>query len=171
MSHGCEELQNEVSLMHTTAATLNTALTSFESKDTAYQAARAAKGVVFDTQQAQDKAARAFLQATGTVLRKFLGRWSEAWEETGYPNQSTAVPATLDERMVLLRSLQSYFTAHADYQQAGLGVTAAAAGQLYTSLSTARDAVAGCVTDVAQKKAAPGRGAGDAAGQDAGSGE
>lgn len=67
--------------------------------------------------------------------------WSAAWEATGFPGQSTAVPGRQEERLNLCASLQAYFTAHAAQESAQFGVTAALAGARFTALSDARDDV------------------------------
>lgn len=88
------------------------------------------------------------------MLATSLGsQWSQAWEATGFPNQSLAVPSRMEERQALLASLQAYFTANPAKENAPLLVTAARAGTLFTALSDARSAVNGGLVDVGQKKA------------------
>jgi hypothetical protein len=80
------------------------------------------------------------------------GQWSQAWEATGFPNQSLAVPSTMAERQALLAALQAYFVANPGQENAPLNVTAARAGTLFTALSDTRSAANAAVVDVGQKK-------------------
>ena len=87
-------------------------------------------------------AGRLFLLEARKVLTHYLGNtWNAAWEATGFPHQSTAVPASQEERMNLCASLQAYFTANAAQESAQFGVTAALAGAAFTALSDARNDV------------------------------
>ena len=91
-----------------------------------------------------------FISDARKVLSKFLGnRWSAAWEPTGFPNESTAVPASQEERMNLCRSLNEYFTANTAQEVAAMDVTAVIALARYTTLSDGR-------TLLAQKETAQG---------------
>jgi hypothetical protein len=90
-----------------------------------------------------DSNAKAFIGSTRRVLITFLGDgYSQAWDATGFPNESTAVPLTQAERQALLQSLQAYFSAHPEHEvnTPALVVTAARAGVLFTALSDARSA-------------------------------
>ena len=83
--------------------------------------------------------------ALGRVLYKNekLGqRWSAAWEPTGFPGQSTAVPQTMDPRFALLADLKEYFTAVPANEGVDMGATAALCDAAWTALSNARQAVA-----------------------------
>jgi hypothetical protein len=65
--------------------------------------------------------------------------WNSAWEATGFPNQSTAVPNKQEARMNLCASLKAYFTANPTHESAPFNVTAANADAKFTALSDARD--------------------------------
>ena len=76
-------------------------------------------------------------------LAKVLGqRWNAAWEPTGFPNQSTAVPGTEEERFTLLDDLKAYFTDVPANESADMGATAALCAAAWTTLSDVRQAVA-----------------------------
>jgi hypothetical protein len=155
MANGCNTYQNPIGLMHTTENTLRAALLPAQTGEIAYQTSRAAKANAVSAQDVQDANAATFITKARDVLKTYLGNnWSERWEQTGFPNQSLAVPGTLAERMQLLRSLEIYFTAHAAQENAPLGVTAVAAKDLFASFSTARSTVNNCLTDVRQKRTA-----------------
>jgi hypothetical protein len=61
---------------------------------------------------------------------------------------------TLDERMMLLRNLELFFTAHADQPVASQNLTAAQAATLHNNLAAARNAVNGSLADTGEKKEA-----------------
>jgi hypothetical protein len=155
MIQGCEELQNEIGLLHATESVLAGALAAMETREAAYQAARTARVQAFGAQQAQDNLARSAIRKASNVLRNALGnRWSVVWEGTGFPSRSTAAPGTLAERLALLRSLEMYLAAHPAREVGSQGVTAAQFEQLYNGLAEARSAMNACRTDAEEKRLA-----------------
>jgi hypothetical protein len=141
--------------MHVTGSVLNGAIIELQTKDSTYAASRAVRAAAYDAQQLADDAAATFIQKASNMLKNRLGqRWSELWQETGFPNQSTAVPNTLDERMMLLRNLELFFTAHADQPVASQNLTATQAATLHNNLAAARNAVNASLTDAGEKKEA-----------------
>jgi hypothetical protein len=132
---GAGVAQNTEAVMRATIAALRTAEAEFGTAKDARQAA-------VDGLQAADDQAREFLLATKRVLSQFLGtRWSTAWEPTGFPDLSTAVPTTQEKRMNLCASLKIYFTNNPAREVAAMGVTAALADERFEALSDGRDAV------------------------------
>jgi hypothetical protein len=124
------------------------------SNESNYQAKRSVKTAKTAAQTVADSNGRAFIAASKRVLEHYLGRqWSAAWAEAGFVNNSTAIPKTIEERMNCLQMLETYFTAHPAHTNAGLGVTAAAAGALFTALSDARSEVHDAINDAAAAKA------------------
>lgn len=118
-----------------------------------YDAARNAKATLGLAQTTADHAGKASLGAARKVLALKLGEgWSDAWLPTGFPDQSTAVPATIQARQELLFALNGYFTAHPGNEIAALNVTAAQALTLANALSDARSAVNDATNQVGQKK-------------------
>ncbi|PIZ49927.1 MAG: hypothetical protein COY42_02800 [Armatimonadetes bacterium CG_4_10_14_0_8_um_filter_66_14] len=99
---GLSAHETQVAVKQNTAAVMREALTAAQAAQTAYQAARAAKQALTAVQQVADSNAKAFLATARNVLANYLGgTWSQAWEPTGFPNQSTAVPSTVAERQAL----------------------------------------------------------------------
>ena len=76
------------------------------------------------------------------LAQKLGTRWSAAWEPTGFPHQSTAIPGSQDERFTLLDGLKNYFAAVPANESADMGATSAMCGAAWDVLSGARQAVA-----------------------------
>ena len=124
----------------------------------AFGALNKAKGgmkTIYSNLRAADNAANIFIKAASAVLAQNLGEtWSSAWAPTGFPNQSTAVPDTQDDRFTLCKSLETFFTDNPDYEVTTpkLVVTAARATATYGALKIARDAVNDGNQNMGQKK-------------------
>ena len=119
-----------------------------------YRTARDAKRGLVSTQTVADSNGRAFIGLARNVLAVHLGSvWSQAWEPTGFPDQSTATPSTIGERQALLAALKLYFTNHPAQEVAALNITAARAETLFTALSDARSAVNAGLVLIGQKMA------------------
>jgi hypothetical protein len=154
MADGLSAHETALGIKQNAEAVVRNALQSAQAAQAGFWTARNSKAARTAAQQVADSNAKAFLSATRGVLANYLGStWSQAWEVTGFPNQSTAVPPTVAERQTLLSSLQIYLTAHPEHENAPLSVTAARAGELFAALSDARSAVNAALTDVGAQKA------------------
>ena len=80
------------------------------------------------------------------LVQKLGSRFSAAWEPTGFPHQSTAVPDTQDERFTLLDSLKNYFGAVPANESTDMGATAALCLAAWTAISDARQGIANAET-------------------------
>lgn len=153
MADGCFTHEVAVGLKQNKEAEVRADLDAARTGETNYAAAKGAKDALSTTLRVADSNARAFLKAARAVLAQSLGElWSAAWEPTGFPNQSTAVPATQEERLSLCASLKEFFTANPAKENAPLGVTAAGANSKLTALSDARTAVNNGNTVSGQKR-------------------
>jgi hypothetical protein len=140
--------------LQNTEAKVRADLLAAQTAQNNFVASRAAKIGLTTAQTVADSNGKAFIGITRDVLAVTLGgQWSQVWEATGFPNQSLAIPSTLEERQALLPALQAYLTANPTKENAPLGVTAAQAGTLFTALSDARSAVNNGLVDNGQKKA------------------
>jgi hypothetical protein len=82
---------------------------------------------------AEDVKVKTFLTLGREVLKPKLGaRYSVAWKEVGFVNNSLALARSMDGRVGQLRALQLYLEAHPELEAPGF-VTAAFAGDLHTS--------------------------------------
>ena len=102
-----------------------------------------------------DSNGKAFIGTARDVLTPSLGgQWSQAWEPTGFPNQSLGVPRNQAARQSLLAALRDYFTANPAQENAPLNITAAVAAARFTALSDGRSAFSQGVTATGQARVA-----------------
>ena len=141
MADGCHTHEVAVGIKQNLEAAFRPDLAGAVAAQAAFKAAQTAKVALSAAVTVADSNAKAYIGSTRRVLINFLGEgYSQAWEATGFPNQSTAVPGTQPERQALLLSLKNYFTANPAQENAPLNITAAKAGTLFTALSDARSA-------------------------------
>jgi hypothetical protein len=144
-----------IGLLQNTEARIRADLLAARNAELTYAEKKALKVTRTAAQTVIDSNGRAYIAAASNVLSFHLGTgWSTAWEPTGFPNQSTGIPSQITARQALLQALNTYFTAHAAHENAGLLVTAARALALFTDLSDARSAVNAAVTEAGQARAA-----------------
>jgi hypothetical protein len=128
---------------------------TFQNAEAACQTARAAKQRMTTAHTLADSNAKAFIAAARKTIASFLSeRWSQAWADVGFPNQSTSVPATADERFDLLDRLSARFIARPGWENARYGTTADAASVLYQSLDSARRNLRANLATTGQKRQA-----------------
>lgn len=150
---GAHTYEAAVGLKQNTETALRTDLAAARAAEADYGAAKGAKDALSTGLRIADSNVRAFLKAARAVFAQYLGEsWSAAWEPTGFPNQSTAVPGTQEERLSLSASLKDYLTANPAKENAPLNVTAANASAQFTALSDARTAVNNGNTISGQKR-------------------
>jgi hypothetical protein len=137
-----------------TPAVVGDALDVARAAQTTFEEAGKAKSIRVAECLAADDAARAFLTAAVTVLKLKLGNsWGPAWEGTGLPHGSLALPKTTAGRLETLHGIAAFLTAHADMENAAYGVTAVKATEHYTALDTAVTRVGAAETEVERTRA------------------
>jgi len=140
MADGCHNHEVDIGLKHNKEVDMRAALTALRNAEAGFTTARGNRQDAMDALHATDATVTAFLAATRSVLIRLLGnRWSSAWLPTGFPDLSTAVPATQEKRLNLCASLKIYFTNIPAQEVAAMGVTAANAETQFQALSTGRD--------------------------------
>ena len=140
IADGLQTLEATVGVKQNTEAVVRGAISAYRTAGTQLGAAKSARGVAADAVETADAEAKAFLKEARKVLQHYLGdTFNPAWEATGFPNQSTAVPGSQEARMNLCASLKAYFTANPTQESAQFGVTATLADGKFTALSDARD--------------------------------
>ena len=154
MADGAAAHETAIGILHFKEAVIRPLIATARTTEDAFANKKATKVAATEEQTVADSNGRAFIGASSRVLGVFLGSsFSAAWEPTGFPNQSTAIPGTLAERQELLTQLQAYFTANPTHEAASVNVTAARAGTLFTALSDARSATNQAIVVMGQKKA------------------
>ncbi len=143
MADGCHTYEAPIGIKQNTEAAIRTAIATLGTAE--FQVGKKQKAVddAYTALKTADDAG--FVTRTNCKLRlaqKLGQRWSAAWEPTGFPGQSTAVPTTMDPRFTLLDKLKTYFTDQPAHESAEMGATAALCGAAWDTLSTARQGVA-----------------------------
>ena len=154
MADGAAAHETAIGILHFKEAVIRPLIATARTTEDAFANKKATKVAATEEQTVADSNGRAFIGAASRVLGVHLGStFSTAWEPTGFPNQSTAIPGTIAERQELLAALQTYFTAHPGQEVASVNVTAARAGLLFTALSDKRSAANQSVVEMGQSKA------------------
>lgn len=137
---GLQTLEVSVGVKQNTEAVIRGAIAAYRAADSQLGAAKAARGLADAVVDNADANAKTFLKAARKVLAHYLGdSWSAAWEATGFPDQSTAVPTNAEKRMNLCSSLKTYFASNPTHESVQFGVTSALAESNFDAVSDARD--------------------------------
>ena len=143
LADGCHTHEVAIGIKQNTEAAIRANITALAQAELNVGMKKQSLSDAFSALDAADAAGEEVLKNCKLRLAARLGqRWNAAWEPTGFPNQSTAVPTTMDPRFTLLDSLKNYFTAVPASESAEMGATAAICGAAWTVLSDARQAVA-----------------------------
>jgi hypothetical protein len=139
MADGCHTHEVSMGIKQNTEVVMRAAILTLKNAQLDLGAAKAAVGSTSEALKVVDAAITEVLGNCRLRLVNQLGKfWGPAWEATGFPDQSTAVPAEQDKRLSLLDSLSTYFTLNPARESADLGATAAACTAAYNQLSDAR---------------------------------
>jgi hypothetical protein len=142
LADGCHNHEAALGIKQNTEAVIRAAIAPLAQAELQMGLKKAAVSTAYTTLDTADTAGVTCITNCKLRLAKLLGqRWSAAWEPTGFPNQSTAVPDSQDERFTLLDSLKNYFTAVPASESADMEATAALCGTAWTALSGAREGV------------------------------
>ena len=127
------------------------AWTSLRDKDAAYR--RALSESVSTLTPALEEANResaALLNAAVKLLRLKIGeRWNAVWGEAGFHGETTKVPESMEERLMLLGNLSIFFGKRSAWENEGVDVTVENLKKRATALKAALAAVA--ANEAAQK--------------------
>lgn len=139
LADGCHQHEVALGIKQNTETAVRASIGALESAETAVGLKKVALDEATTDRQAADDAGETVLTNCRLRLAAKLGqRWNAAWEPTGFPHQSTAVPNTQDERFTLLKDLKNYFTAVPANESAEMGATAALCDAAWETLSSAR---------------------------------
>ncbi len=143
IADGCHTHEVSIGIKQNTETAIRAAITGLTTAELQVGLKKQAVDDTATAVQGADAAGEQTLINCKLRLAQKLGqRWSAAWEPTGFPRQSTAIPDTADERFTLLNDLKEYFTAVPASESADMGATAAACLAAWTALSDARQAAA-----------------------------
>ena len=143
IADGCHQHEVALNIKQNTEAAIRAAITGLAQSELQVGLKKSALSDAYAALATADTAGEKVLTDCKLRLAQKLGqRWSAAWEPTGFPGQSTAVPTTMDPRFTLLDSLKDYFTAVPANESVDMGATAAICLAAWTALSNARQAVA-----------------------------
>ena len=143
IADGCHTHEGPIGIKQNTEAVIRAAITGLAQSELQVGLKKSALSDAFAALAVADAAGETVLTNCKLRLAQKLGqRWSAAWEPTGFPGQSTAVPTTMDPRFTLLDSLKDYFTAVPANESVDMGATAAICLAAWTTLSNARQVVA-----------------------------
>ncbi len=143
IADGCHQHETTIGIKQNTEAATRANIAALAQAELQVDLKKSAVSDAYDALQAADAAGEAVIIKCKLRLQGLLGqRWSAAWEPTGFPTGSVAVPKAQDERFTLLDSLKNYFTAVPASESAEMGATAAICAAAWTTLSDARQALA-----------------------------
>jgi len=141
MADGLHTHEVAVGVKQNLEAGVRAAITTVNTAEAAYAAAKAAKKTFTTAVTIADSNGKAFIATARSVLEPALGSEpSAAWEPVGFPADSLAMPTTQADRQALLGKMKAYFTANPTRENAPLVITAARAETLFQALSDARSA-------------------------------
>ncbi len=142
MADGCHTHEVTLGIKQNTEAVLRASILGLSSAEMQVGLKKQAVDSAYAALQVADDAGKTVLSNCKLRLAQKLGqRWSAAWEPTGFPDQSTAIPKTQDQRFTLLGDLNTYFTGTPANESVDMGATAALCLAAWTTLSDARQAV------------------------------
>jgi hypothetical protein len=142
MVQGMEELSVPLGLTLISTAQMQTNLSAFITQDGAFNAARSAQQTASDAWATAQAAIYAWLLGVSNTLATHFGtRWNTQWAQAGFINNTTAIPAKIEDRLGLTLALVNFFTAQPTYEVATLNQTAAYGTTLRTTAVNAQAAV------------------------------
>jgi len=142
LADGCHLHEVTIGLKQQTEAVMRAVGAGVKSAKMALGAANGLVDAKYDLLQAADDAGKVVIKNCRLRLVKVLGgSYNSGWQEAGWPNQSTAIPETQDERFTLLGALELYFAAHPTAESVDMEATAAICHAAQEAISGARQGV------------------------------
>ena len=142
MVEGMTALSGPLNLTLITTAQMQANLTAFSTQDGAFNAARSARQTASDGYATALAAVYDWLMGVSNTLATHWGtRWNTQWAQAGFINNTTAIPAKVEDRLGLALALVNFFTNNPGYEVASLNQTAAYGTTLRTTALNAQAAV------------------------------
>ncbi|MEQ1862973.1 MAG: fibronectin type III domain-containing protein [Chthoniobacteraceae bacterium] len=143
LADGCDQHEGALGIVQNTEARIRIDIGALDGAELQVGLKKAAVSDAYDALQTADAAGVTCIGNCKLRLQQKLGqKWSAAWEPTGFPTGSLAVPDSQDERFTLINDLKLYFMAVPANESAEMEATAAACLAAWTALSDARQGVA-----------------------------
>jgi hypothetical protein len=153
MCDGLHDLEASIGIKQNTEAVLRPALAAARAAESAFGDAQVVKKQANATLTTADAAGRVFISNARKRLSKFFGEaYTTEWGAAGFPDNSTAVPTTQEDRFNLVASLKAYFTSHPAHESVDMDATAALADTVFTNISSARNLLAAKIALVCTAK-------------------
>jgi len=141
MSTGLTQLGATLGITQITPEAFQGYITAFVNADNDFNTARSDRHEASDNYRTATKALARWLEVVRLSLaQRFGNRWSTAWAQAGFINNSTKVPDRLADQMTLGQQLVSFFTANPSYELPQIDVTAAQGTTLTNAVLTAQQA-------------------------------
>ena len=151
MEGGLTELGQKLGITQITPAGFQTYITAFESADNSFNAGRSARQADSDAYHSDLAAMDDWLAVTKNVLvGRFGARWSTAWAQAGFINNTTQIPTKIEDRIALAGRLVACFTANPSYEVPTMLVTAAQGATLEGAVQAAQLALTNAVRALAK---------------------
>ena len=139
---GCQKLESSLGIRQNTAQVLQQ---SVEAIDVSQKSLNEEKKVLAQIRKRFDSADRDGKKTISNCrlrLAKLFGQeFNPDWEKAGFPDQSTAVPESLDKRQALLLSLEKHFQDHPEQESLDMDATATHCREAWNQISTTRKEV------------------------------
>jgi hypothetical protein len=155
MIKGLHDLEVPLGIKQTTEAVLAAATAAGEGAESGYGESKTQRKAANADLTKEDGDGKVFIGNARKRLAKFFGeRPSTEWDGAGWPQGTTSMPATQDERFALIKSLKNYFTLHPEHESVDMETTAALADAAWSAINAARGVLDTKVTNAGTAKVA-----------------
>ena len=142
LADGAHDHEVTIGIKQNTETVLRAALDAAVAAKQFYGAKEAIVGEKYDTLHTADTAGEDVLKNCRLRMVNLHGtQFNSNWLAAGWPNGSTAIPDTQDERFSLLNGMKNYFTTNPTMESVDLAATAAICAAAHSAISNARAAV------------------------------
>jgi hypothetical protein len=142
LADGCHLLEVTLGIKQNTEAVMRAALDAASAARLAYPAAvQLVRDKTALHVTADEAGSTVILNCRLRLVKLFGTQYNNLWGSAGFPNQSTAVPVTMDQRFTLLNALRLYFNANPASESEDMEATSDICTTAHTALSNARIAL------------------------------
>ena len=153
MADGCHQLEATIGILRNTEAVMRAAITIATDAIVGLGSNNVVLDTKYDDLQAADAAGAATLKNCQLRMIKLFGaQYNSNWQAAGWPNGSTGIPRTQDERFTLLNTQRAWFLLNPTAESSQGDATAALCAAAHAAVSNARAAVNTAETAVTAAK-------------------